>query len=181
VKWRGKGSGWTGELRSSNLVFGHARRKVVETGVAHGVTSRFILGALENNQSGNLWSIDRPPMEKEWVSRIGTAVGDRFPDRWSYVRGSSRRRTPGVLSHSREIDLFVNNSLHSERNFRFEMGFRSFRESLQVVTALFASRNITPRRTAFSTNGVCSESYLKNAPRSHREMRVARKKPRLVP
>ena len=51
---------------------------VVETGVAHGVTSRFILQALERNGSGHLWSIDRPPMEREWRRQIGIAVDDQL-------------------------------------------------------------------------------------------------------
>lgn len=42
----------TRHLRPSNLV---------ETGVAHGLTSRLILEALERNEAGHLWSIDHPP------------------------------------------------------------------------------------------------------------------------
>jgi methyltransferase family protein len=96
-------------------------RNVVETGVAHGVTSRFILEALERNGSGHLWSIDRPPMEREWQDQIGIAVVSQFRHRWSYIRGSSRRCLPGLLSQLGEIDLFVHDSLHSEGNVRFEM------------------------------------------------------------
>jgi hypothetical protein len=94
---------------------------VIETGVAHGVTSRFILEALERNGSGHLWSIDRPPMQREWHEQIGVAVGDRSRHRWSYIRGSSRRRLPAVISRLGEIDIFVHDSAHSERNVRFEM------------------------------------------------------------
>jgi hypothetical protein len=96
-------------------------RKVVETGVAHGVTSRFILEALEKNGIGQLWSIDRQPMEPEWKGRTGMAVDGRLLHRWSYVLGSSRRRLRGVLFELGEIDLFIHDSLHSERNVRFEM------------------------------------------------------------
>jgi Methyltransferase domain len=96
-------------------------RNVVETGVAHGVTSRFILEALERNGSGHLWSIDHPPLEREWHEQIGIAVDGRFPDRWSYIRGSSRRRLPGLLSQLGEVDLFIHDSLHSEHNVRFEV------------------------------------------------------------
>jgi len=96
-------------------------RNVVETGVAHGVTSRFILEALERNGGGHLWSIDRPPMEREWQEQVGIAVDSRFQHLWSYIRGSSRRCLPGVLSQLGEIDLFVHDSLHSESNVRFEM------------------------------------------------------------
>jgi len=96
-------------------------KKVVETGVAHGVTSRCILEALEKNGDGHLWSIDLPPVDRFWRSQIGAGVGDRFSDRWSYIAGSSRRRLPKLLSSLGEIDLFVHDSLHSERNVRFEL------------------------------------------------------------
>ena len=96
-------------------------KKVVETGVAHGVTSRCILEALEKNREGHLWSIDLPPVDRFWRNQVGAAVGDRFSDRWSYIAGSSRRRLPKLLSSLGEIDLFVHDSLHSERNVRFEL------------------------------------------------------------
>ncbi|HKV45907.1 MAG TPA: class I SAM-dependent methyltransferase [bacterium] len=94
----------------------------VETGVARGFTSRFILEALERNGAGHLWSIDRPPpLRRELREQVGVAVGYRFRDRWSYVRGSSRRRFPGLLSRLGRIDLFVHDSRHSEDNVRFEL------------------------------------------------------------
>jgi predicted O-methyltransferase YrrM len=94
---------------------------VVETGVAHGVTTRFILEALERNAKGHLWSIDLPPLEKAWRGQVAVAVGGRFPKRWSYLKGSSRLRLPRVLALLGQIDLFLHDSLHSERNVRFEM------------------------------------------------------------
>jgi Methyltransferase domain len=96
-------------------------RTVVETGVAHGVTSRFILEALEKNGSGHLWSIDRQPLDPTLRDQIGIAVGGRLPERWSYISGSSRRRLPALLSKLGEVDLFIHDSLHSERNVRFEI------------------------------------------------------------
>jgi predicted O-methyltransferase YrrM len=96
--------------------------KVVETGVARGLTSRFILEALARNGAGHLWSIDRPPpLRRELREEVGAAVGNRFHDRWSYIRGSSRRRFPGLLSRLGQIDLFVHDSRHSEYNVRFEL------------------------------------------------------------
>jgi hypothetical protein len=96
-------------------------RKVVETGVAHGVTSRFILEALERNGDGHLFSIDLPPLERTWREQVGMAVGNRYKSRWSYIKGSSRRRLPPLLSELGQIDLFIHDSLHSERNVRFEL------------------------------------------------------------
>jgi hypothetical protein len=95
--------------------------RVVETGVAHGVTSRVILEALERNGDGHLWSIDLPPTEKALQEQIGVAVGDLFASRWSYLRGPSRRRLPELLAWLGQMDLFIHDSLHSERNVRFEL------------------------------------------------------------
>jgi len=95
-------------------------RTVVETGVAHGVTSRFILEALAKNGDGHLWSIDLP-MNRSLKKEIGIAVGGRFPDRWTYIEGSSRRRLPALLPQVGELDLFVHDGLHQEYTVRFEM------------------------------------------------------------
>lgn len=95
--------------------------KIVETGVAHGVTSRFILEALQKNGRGHLWSIDVPPLERFLQRQVGVAVGGRYPERWSYIRGSSRRRLPFLLSRIGQIDVFIHDNLHSERNVRFEL------------------------------------------------------------
>ena len=89
--------------------------------MAHGVTSRCVLEALDRNGDGHLWSIDLPPVDRFWRQQVGAAVGDRYADRWSYIAGSSRRRLPELLSSLGEIDLFIHDSLHSERNVRFEL------------------------------------------------------------
>jgi hypothetical protein len=99
-----------------------AAHRVIETGVAHGVTSRFILEALARNGGGQLWSIDLPPQlhpELHW--QIGLAVDSRLRGRWTYMAGSSRRRLPGLLTQVGAIDLFVHDSLHTEFNVLFEM------------------------------------------------------------
>jgi Methyltransferase domain len=95
---------------------------IVETGVAHGITSRFILEALERNGAGNLWSIDLPPVNPVTRQEVGIAV-DRaaLRSRWSYIAGTSRRRLPALLSQLRRVDLFIHDSLHSARNVAFEM------------------------------------------------------------
>jgi len=94
-------------------------RHVVETGVAHGFTSRFILEALERNGAGHLSSIDRPPLDPAMRKQIGIAVSDRR--RWSLLAGSSHRHLSGLLARVCEIELFVHDSLHTEHNLRFEI------------------------------------------------------------
>jgi hypothetical protein len=96
--------------------------KVVETGVARGATSRVILEALSANREGHLWSIDLPhPFAPELHGETAAAIPGGSHDRWTYVRGSSRRRLPALLSELGAIEMFVHDSLHTTRNMRFEM------------------------------------------------------------
>jgi hypothetical protein len=95
--------------------------KVVETGVAHGVTTRVILEALERLGSGRLWSIDLPALDSGLRGSIAIAVPDSLRERWTYISGTSRRRLPGLLSTIGPIDLFVHDSSHTERNMLFEL------------------------------------------------------------
>jgi hypothetical protein len=120
--FKGWNDGDAGFVRAIWCLVRHLKpSNIVETGVAHGVTSRFILEAIERNGGGHLWSIDRPPMEPEWKQQIGIAVGTEFLNQWSYIPGSSRRRLPGLLRELGQIDLFIHDSLHSARNVRFEL------------------------------------------------------------
>jgi hypothetical protein len=147
-------------------------RIVVETGVAHGVSSRFILEALEQNGSGELFSIDRAPIEREWQSHIGVAVDPRLHGRWTYVRGSSRRRLPGLISRLGTIDLFVHDSLHSARNVRFEMD-QAFAVSRPggaiVVDDIDVNRGFWSFTQSFSGHNanVCEAEPLRPDPRRH--------------
>jgi hypothetical protein len=114
--------GDAGLARATWCLTRHLRpENVVETGVAHGVTSRFILEALERNGRGHLSSVDLAPVEKDWQAQVGAAVGERQRRRWTYIEGPSRLRLPKLLARIGEIDLFIHDSLHSERNVRFEL------------------------------------------------------------
>ena len=93
---------------------------VVETGVGRGVTTRFILEAMERNGCGLLYSIDLPPNDPDAATEIGFAVAGVAPQRWHLLRGSSRQFLPGLLAGLGTIDLFVHDSLHSRRNVCFE-------------------------------------------------------------
>ena len=119
----GWGDGDPGLVRAVWHSVRHLRPvNVVETGVARGFTTRFILEGLERNRAGHLWSIDAPPVLKpELLGQVGAAVSNRFHHRWSYIRGSSARRLPDLLCRLGKIDLFVHDSRHTERNVRFEL------------------------------------------------------------
>jgi hypothetical protein len=96
--------------------------RVVETGVGRGLTTRILLEGLETNGRGHLWSIDQPPPLSPHLRRqTAVAVPERLHPRWSYVRGSSRRRLPEVLRRLGPIDLFLHDSMHTTRNVEFEL------------------------------------------------------------
>jgi predicted O-methyltransferase YrrM len=93
---------------------------VIETGVAFGKTSAFILKAMEENGNGVLHSIDLPPLGDKADSYIGFFIPDELKNRWVLHRGSVRRILPGLLKRVGEIDLFVHDSLHTYSNMLWE-------------------------------------------------------------
>ena len=101
----------------------HLKPKVtVETGVARGLTTRFLLEALERNGGGSLFSIDLPPlMRRDLASETGAAVPTSLRRRWTCVAGSSHRRLPALLDRLEHVDLFLHDSSHTTRNVLFEL------------------------------------------------------------
>ena len=93
---------------------------VVETGVAYGVTSAFILRALEENGRGTLHSIDLPPLRRNYRRYWGIAVPDELRARWRLHRGTSASILPRLLRETPRVDLFVHDSLHTRRNMSRE-------------------------------------------------------------
>lgn len=93
---------------------------VVETGVAYGVSSAFILKALEENGHGTLYSIDLPPLRRNYEKFWGVAVPEALKGRWELHRGPSRRVLPDLLEKLGALDMFIHDSLHTRRNMRAE-------------------------------------------------------------
>lgn len=95
---------------------------VIETGVAHGVSSRVVLEALRLNGHGHLWSIDLPhPLDHRLHAETGIAVTDECRSRWSYLEGTSRQRLPALVAGVGPVGLFIHDSLHTAKNTLFEM------------------------------------------------------------
>jgi Methyltransferase domain len=103
------------------IVSGTRATKVVETGVARGVTSRFVLEALKQNGHGHLWSIDLPPILSGFHDSVGAAVPDRLRDRWTYIRGSSRWKLGRLLRALEPIDVFIQDSLGTPPTVSYEI------------------------------------------------------------
>ena len=93
---------------------------VVETGVCHGVTSAFLLKALEMNKAGVLHSVDLPPLGKHGDRYVGWMIPEELRSRWTLRRGTTRRLLRPLLADVGHIDLFIHDSLHTYRNMRAE-------------------------------------------------------------
>jgi predicted O-methyltransferase YrrM len=124
---RGAFDGWDdGDARYCRLAWCLARHlhsaRIVETGVAGGLSSRVLLEAIERNGGGRLWSIDLPPLlDADLARETAAAVPQRLRAYWTLLRGSSRRLLPRLAAELHQVDLFLHDSLHTTRNVRFEL------------------------------------------------------------
>ncbi len=110
---------------------------VVETGVASGVSSAYILCALEENNHGELRSIDLPWEEGMTYSRryfssddvsrkmagekqSGWIIPDYLRHRWHLLLGRSSEKLPPLLEKLGMIGIFLHDSEHSYQNMLWE-------------------------------------------------------------
>ena len=125
----------------------------VETGVCNGVSTAFVLLALEDNGTGRLHSIDLPEVAGEeyeegtfWDGKGGAVIppgkeaGWMVPpglrERWDLVLGRSQDQLPALLDRVGEIDFFMHDSEHSYECMSFE--FRTAWAALQKDGVLVA-------------------------------------------
>jgi len=110
----------------------------VETGVANGFSTAFLLLALERNGEGHLHSIDLPRIvgeddavdfyEGEGRAGVppermpGWLVPDHLRERWTLRLGKSQDELPPLLETLPELDFFMHDSEHSYECMSFEFG-----------------------------------------------------------
>jgi hypothetical protein len=102
---------------------------VVETGVAGGITSAFILTALRDNARGTLFSIDLPTVGlvsdglEYWrppENKPGWLIPDPLRVRWNLILGGAQDKLGSLLAELGEVGIFLHDSLHTFRHQRFE-------------------------------------------------------------
>ncbi len=109
--------------------------RTVETGVERGISSAFLLSAMERNGHGSLLSIDLPTFDPagrtnrdglpdrshvagpEWV---GGLVDASLRSRWALRVGDARTLLPQALDELGTIDAFFHDSEHSYEHMLFE-------------------------------------------------------------
>lgn len=95
-------------------------KTVIETGVAYGITTAYLLKAMECNCHGHLWSIDLPPLAPGAEESVGRAIPEYLRSRWTLYRGKSVRILPDLARKVSPVDMFIHDSLHTYRNELFE-------------------------------------------------------------
>jgi len=132
--WRTKGKVQGGDIDGA-ILYLLCRvvrpRCIVETGVQHGLFSSYILKALNDNQYGELYSIDLP--NKEYMSSVGKIetplpeglgsgwlVPAYLRSRWELLLGNSKELLPGLLDRLGQIDIFLHDSEHTYEMMMFE-------------------------------------------------------------
>ena len=110
---------------------------IVETGVASGISSAYILCALNNNARGTLHSVDKPNYEDELIVKCqdykkqnlsvppahlpegkscGWVVSEDLRKRWVLKIGLTREVLKPLLERLGSIDIFLHDSEHSYEN-----------------------------------------------------------------
>jgi predicted O-methyltransferase YrrM len=93
---------------------------VLETGVAHGVTSAYILRALEENGVGKLCSVELPPPGLRADEFVGAAIPEDLKGRWHLYYGFSKQVLPKLLGEVETVDVSVHDSCHTYRCMKRE-------------------------------------------------------------
>ncbi len=100
---------------------------MIETGVAHGVSSWTILNAMHKNQKGKLYSIDLPNLDTKKTYNVenfsqqpGWVVPEMLRKRWELQLGKSSDLLPPLLNKLGTIDIFFHDSDHSYENMMYE-------------------------------------------------------------
>tara|TARA_B110000263_G_C15303810_1_gene509285 strand:- start:2751 stop:3191 length:441 start_codon:yes stop_codon:yes gene_type:complete len=109
---------------------------VIETGVAYGLSSSYILKALDKNQSGTLHSIDS--IFRPWQSEnmIGAAIPENLRHRWNFNLGKSTEKLQQVFEELNGVDIFIHDSLHTYKNmiFEFECAEKNLNENGIIIS-----------------------------------------------
>ncbi len=107
---------------------------IIETGVAQGISTYFILKALKENGKGKLISIDLPNHKKGGYTmpdgtndavyipeglESGWIVPDELRGNWRLLIGKSSDKLPEL--ENEKFDMFIHDSEHSYENMSFEL------------------------------------------------------------
>ena len=106
---------------------------MVETGVANGKSSAYILRAIDKNGTGALFSIDKPEFQGDPASinkgealiprnlESGWMVPESLRRLWTLRLGDAADLLPVLRQELNDIDIFFHDSLHTYDHVKFEL------------------------------------------------------------
>lgn len=103
-------------------------KNIIETGIAYGTSSAYILKALHDNGKGTLHSIDS--VFRPWQSEkmIGSVIPENLKNKWNLVLGKSNEKLEKLFGDVSDVEIFIHDSLHTYKNMMFE-----FETALQKI------------------------------------------------
>jgi hypothetical protein len=135
---------------------------IVETGIANGVSSSYLLIALHKNKRGRLHSVGLPDAA---FLPPGQAPGWIVPEwlraAWRVHLGDAREIVPRLLEQLGKIEMFIHDSLHTYDHMMWE--FETAYPHLQSGGLLISDDGL-------SNNSFCDFARSRSA----REMRIIR-------
>lgn len=109
---------------------------IVETGIAYGTSSAYILKALDENGEGKLHSIDA--VFRPWQSEemIGSIIPKKLKSRWNLVLGKSNEKLEKLFDEISDVEIFIHDSLHTYKNmmFEFETAFEKIKGNGIIIS-----------------------------------------------
>ena len=95
-------------------------KNVIETGVAYGISSSYILQALEDNKIGKLYSIDSIFRPWQTEEMIGSIIPKKLKKKWKLIIGKSTEKLENISNEVKDLDIFIHDSSHTYENMMFE-------------------------------------------------------------
>ncbi len=93
---------------------------VFETGVAYGISSSYILLALDFIKQGKLISADYIFFPFHSKETVGQAIPDYLKSRHELIVSRSNEKLSNVLKNTADIDVFLHDSNHTYKHMMFE-------------------------------------------------------------
>jgi predicted O-methyltransferase YrrM len=95
-------------------------KNVIETGVAYGISSSYILQALKDNKFGKLYSIDSIFRPWQTEEMIGSIIPKKLKNNWELIIGKSVEKLESIANEVNDLDIFIHDSSHTYENMMFE-------------------------------------------------------------
>lgn len=132
---------------------------VIETGVAKGFTSAGILDALEQNGTGDLYSVELPSLYIGYTRQVGEKISESLRKRWHLELGPSALALPRLLKKLGSVDVFVYDSAASYDNqiTEFSIILASMRPGAVVIADLMMTDAFVEVAEAFNCKWTTTE------------------------